>query len=113
MVSALANGLGEHVHCSTTDVAIVGGGLAGVLAAMRMRERGIMYRVIERLHDFGGTWQTHANNYSTLQVSAMGCCCSRGVRYPVRAPLSPWPLLPGFDGMPIPFTQLHGMRPLE
>ena len=77
MVSALANGLGGHGHCSTTDVAIVGGGVVGVVAAMRMQERGsgqcpLEYRVIERLHDFGGNWHTHANNYSTLQVIADG-----------------------------------------
>ena len=54
--------------CSTTDVAIIGGGVVGVIAANRMRERCIDYRVIERLHDFGGVWHTHSNNHSTLQV---------------------------------------------
>ena len=39
------------------------------MSANRMRERGIEdYRLIERLHDFGGVWHTHSNNYSTLQV---------------------------------------------
>ena len=56
------------VPCSTTDVAIIGGGVVGVIAANRMRERCIDYRVIERLHDFGGVWHTHSNNHSTLQV---------------------------------------------
>ena len=56
------------IPCSTTHVAIIGGGVVGVIAANRMRERSIDYRVIERLHDFGGVWHTHSNNHSTLQV---------------------------------------------
>lgn len=51
-----------------TDVAIVGGGVVGVIAAKRMQERGIDFRVIERQRDFGGVWHTHGNNHSTLQV---------------------------------------------
>ena len=42
--------------------------MVGVVAAMRMRDRGIQYRVIERNSDFGGTWHTHSNNYSTTQA---------------------------------------------
>ena len=53
-----------------TDVAIIGGGVVGVIAAKRMQERDIDYKVLEKQRDFGGVWHTHGNNHSTLQV----CC---------------------------------------
>ena len=53
----------EHI-----DVAIIGGGVVGVVIAKRMLERGIAFKVIEKQHDFGGVWHTHGNNHSTLQV---------------------------------------------
>lgn len=67
---APTNGNGAHkaIDCSKTDVAIIGGGVVGVIAARRMQERGIEYKVLERQHDFGGVWHTHGNNHSTLQV---------------------------------------------
>ena len=41
----------------TVDVAVIGGGFSGLLAAARLRERGIDdIRVIEKGGDFGGTW---------------------------------------------------------
>jgi cation diffusion facilitator CzcD-associated flavoprotein CzcO len=69
MVSTTVNGHGEGFYSTGTDVAIIGGGVVGLLSAMRMRERGIEYRIIERSTDFGGTWHTHSNNHSTLQES--------------------------------------------
>jgi cation diffusion facilitator CzcD-associated flavoprotein CzcO len=68
MVAPKVNGHQEVVACSSTDVAIIGGGVVGVIAANRMRERDIDYRVLERLPDFGGVWHTHSNNHSTLQA---------------------------------------------
>lgn len=67
---ARANGneVQETFDCTETDVAIVGAGVVGVIAAKRMQERRIQYKVLERQHDFGGVWHTHGNNYSTLQV---------------------------------------------
>jgi cation diffusion facilitator CzcD-associated flavoprotein CzcO len=67
---ATMNGNGVHktIECTETDVAIIGGGVVGVIAANRMRERGIQYKVLERQHDFGGVWHSHGNNHSTLQV---------------------------------------------
>ena len=53
---------------SHIDVAIIGGGVVGCVAAKRMQERGIAFKVIERQRDFGGVWHTHGNNHSTLQV---------------------------------------------
>lgn len=39
------------------DVAIIGGGFGGMLAAGRLREAGIdSFRIIEKAGDFGGTW---------------------------------------------------------
>jgi len=41
----------------TVDVAVIGGGFGGLLAAARLRESGIDdIRVIEKGGDFGGTW---------------------------------------------------------
>ncbi len=41
----------------TVDVAVIGGGFSGLLAAARLRESGIDdIRVIEKGGDFGGTW---------------------------------------------------------
>ncbi len=53
----------EHI-----DVAIIGGGVVGLVAAKRMQERDIAYKVLEKQRDFGGVWHTHGNNHSTLQV---------------------------------------------
>jgi 4-hydroxyacetophenone monooxygenase len=66
MESLSANGRRDR---SSTDIVIIGGGVVGVLAAMRMRERDVEYRIIERHSDLGGTWHTHSNNYSTAQVA--------------------------------------------
>lgn len=68
MVAPKTNGTVVSVPRAEVDVAIIGGGVVGVIAAKRMHERGIDYKVIERQHDFGGVWHTHGNNHSTLQV---------------------------------------------
>lgn len=40
-----------------TEVAIIGGGFGGILAASRLREAGINdFKIIEKGGDFGGTW---------------------------------------------------------
>ena len=40
-----------------TDVAIIGGGISGLLTAVRLKQAGITnIRVIDRAADFGGTW---------------------------------------------------------
>jgi len=50
------------------DVAVVGGGVVGVLAGLRLLRKGIDFAIFERQADFGGVWVTHGNNHSTLQV---------------------------------------------
>ena len=50
----------------TIEVAILGGGFGGMLAAARLEEAGIRdFRVIERAGDFGGTW--YWNRYPGVQ----------------------------------------------
>lgn len=49
-----------------TDVVIIGGGFAGLLMAVRLRERGIHdFRILEAAGDFGGTW--YWNRYPGVQ----------------------------------------------
>ncbi|MGB6056671.1 MAG: NAD(P)/FAD-dependent oxidoreductase, partial [Microthrixaceae bacterium] len=51
----------------STDVVILGGGWAGMLAAINLRKRGITdFRIVEKAADFGGTW--YWNRYP-------GCMC--------------------------------------
>lgn len=40
------------------DLVIVGGGLAGIAAAITAEREGIAYRILERNDDLGGTWLT-------------------------------------------------------
>ncbi|SDZ36500.1 Predicted flavoprotein CzcO associated with the cation diffusion facilitator CzcD [Saccharopolyspora shandongensis] len=40
------------------DLAIIGGGLAGIAAALTARREGVPYRIYERNDDIGGTWLT-------------------------------------------------------
>ncbi|MEC9247673.1 MAG: NAD(P)/FAD-dependent oxidoreductase [Pseudomonadota bacterium] len=50
----------------TVDVAIIGGGFGGLLAAVRLREIGVRnIRIIEKAGDFGGTW--YWNRYPGAQ----------------------------------------------
>lgn len=49
-------------------VAIVGGGLSGVALGRLLGRLGIPYTVIDRLDDFGGTWQR--NTYPEVRVDA-------------------------------------------
>ncbi len=55
------------------DVAILGGGFAGLLTAARMKEAGIRnIRVIEMAGDFGGTW--YWNRYPGVQCDIESYC---------------------------------------
>lgn len=41
----------------TVDVAVIGGGFAGILAGARLRQQGVdRIRIVEKGGDFGGTW---------------------------------------------------------
>ncbi len=55
------------------DVAIVGGGFSGMLAATRLREQGVTnVRIIESGGDFGGTW--YWNRYPGAQCDIESYC---------------------------------------
>jgi cyclohexanone monooxygenase len=55
------------------DVAIVGGGFSGLLAAARLAERGVTtFRIVEAGADFGGTW--YWNRYPGAQCDTDAYC---------------------------------------
>jgi len=55
------------------DVAIVGGGFSGLLAAARLSERGVTtFRIIDAGADFGGTW--YWNRYPGAQCDTDAYC---------------------------------------
>ncbi|MFM7118646.1 MAG: flavin-containing monooxygenase [Gammaproteobacteria bacterium] len=55
------------------EVVIIGGGFSGMLAAVRLRERGITdVRIIESGGDFGGTW--YWNRYPGAQCDIESYC---------------------------------------
>ena len=55
------------------DVAIIGGGFSGMLAAVRLREQGVTdVRIIESGGDFGGTW--YWNRYPGAQCDIESYC---------------------------------------
>ncbi|WP_305094522.1 NAD(P)/FAD-dependent oxidoreductase [Prescottella sp. R16] len=45
-------------HPPKFDLAIIGGGLAGIAAAISASREGLAYRIFERNEDLGGTWLT-------------------------------------------------------
>lgn len=49
-------------------VAIIGGGVCGVLAAQRCVQEKLSFIIFDRCNDFGGNWFVRANSYSHLQV---------------------------------------------
>ena len=55
------------------EVAILGGGFAGLLAAANLRKRGVEdFRIIEMAGDFGGTW--YWNRYPGVQCDVDSYC---------------------------------------
>lgn len=55
------------------DVAIVGGGFSGLLAAARLSERGVTtFRIVDAGADFGGTW--YWNRYPGAQCDTDAYC---------------------------------------
>jgi len=62
----------DPVH-EDVDVAIVGGGFSGLLAAARLIERGVDgFRIVESGADFGGTW--YWNRYPGAQCDTDAYC---------------------------------------
>lgn len=55
------------------DVAIIGGGFAGLIAGARVRQAGVSsFRIIEHAGDFGGAW--YWNRYPGIQVDSDSYC---------------------------------------
>ena len=71
----------EPIH-REVDVAVVGGGFSGIMAAARLKERGVTdVMLIESGADFGGTW--YWNRYPGSQCDIESYCspaAPRGTR---------------------------------
>ena len=79
-----------------TDVVIIGAGICGILAARECHDRGYPYVILDREDQFGGVWNTMANNYSYLQVplgpwAAGGGGGAQGGRPAAAPPARRWP----------------------
>ena len=61
------------------EVAVIGGGFSGMLAAARLKEKGVTdLRIIEAGGDFGGTWYGTAIPARNATSKAIAICrCSR------------------------------------
>ncbi len=46
----------NHICKSSIEVLIVGGGMSGILAGIKLAERGIKFKIYEKNVDIGGTW---------------------------------------------------------
>jgi cyclohexanone monooxygenase len=69
----VAPGFSRAPQTSEVEVAIVGGGFSGMLAAVRLRELGVTdVRIIEAAGDFGGTW--YWNRYPGAQCDIESYC---------------------------------------
>ena len=51
---------------SSLEVLIIGAGMSGILAAIKLAERGIKYKIYEKNNDLGGTW--YENQYPGSRV---------------------------------------------
>ena len=56
---------------ANVDVAIVGGGITGIYAANRLKQRGISFCIVEKADKVGGIWSKYAN--ATSRVNSSEC----------------------------------------
>lgn len=63
-----AEGPAEAPWNEDTEIAVVGGGVCGVICAGRCAEKGVPYTIIERQPCYGGVWSNLANANSALQA---------------------------------------------
>ena len=56
----------NHISKSSIEVLIVGGGMSGILAGIKLAERGIKFKIYEKNEDIGGTW--FENHYPGSRV---------------------------------------------
>ncbi len=69
----VAPGFTREALTDEFDVAIIGGGFSGILAAARLQEQGVQsFRIIEAGGDFGGTW--YWNRYPGAQCDTDAYC---------------------------------------
>jgi cation diffusion facilitator CzcD-associated flavoprotein CzcO len=68
MAYASVSVVSQPVKLEQVEVAIIGGGICGVLAGREATERKLSYVILEREEMYGGNWHSLANSYSQLQV---------------------------------------------
>ena len=49
----------EPLHANDFRVAIIGAGISGIIAAVRLRELGVPFVILERNQEVGGVWLTN------------------------------------------------------
>jgi len=64
----------QSIFVDDVEVAIIGGGMCGVICAARCTKLGISYKIIDRQHTLGGVWLNYANDHSSLQVQNFFIC---------------------------------------
>lgn len=57
-------------------VAVIGAGVAGIAHAVKMREAGIDFIVLEKAGEIGGTWRDNRYPGLTCDVPVIGYCYS-------------------------------------
>ncbi len=77
-------GVAPHAAKANLRVVVVGAGMSGILAAIRLKQEGIPFTLIERNADVGGTW--FENTYPGCRVDSQNHIYSYSI-----APNYDWP----------------------
>eukprot|EP00929_Paragymnodinium_shiwhaense_P078070 TRINITY_DN4038_c0_g6_i1.p1 TRINITY_DN4038_c0_g6~~TRINITY_DN4038_c0_g6_i1.p1 ORF type:complete len:3397 (-),score=679.25 TRINITY_DN4038_c0_g6_i1:737-10216(-) len=58
----------EQIKRSGQPVAIIGGGMGGIMTARELQKRGLKFRIFEKSSQLGGSWVKHGNDCSRAQL---------------------------------------------
>ena len=70
----------RNLSQATLDVVIVGGGIAGLVAARKLHERGVAFLLLEQESDVGGNARSGGDGPDGVRSSAALLLTVRGVR---------------------------------